>query len=672
MIEELPGQERLQRAEEALRTSEAFSRAVLESFPDRIMVMDIDARILRGNAAGMRLLEIDDFAQWAGRPWVEVWSSESRGVVEEALATARAGRVARFQQRSATAKGSMRWWDCVVAPMRADGAPGAGAVTGLIAVTRDITDLKRAEEEVARADIASSRLAAIIESSDDAIVSKDLNGVIQSWNSGAQRIFGYTADEVVGRHISVLIPPERLSEEDEVLSRLRRGERIDHFETVRCAKDGRLLNISLTVSPVKDSEGRVVGASKVARDISERKRSDEERERLLASERAARADAERAGRMKDEFLATLSHELRTPLSAVLGWAGILRKKPADPDTLEQGLAVIERNARLQSQLIGDLLDMSRIISGKMRLDVQRVELPVVIEAALESVRPAADAKGIRVVTELETITERVMGDPARLQQVVWNLLSNAVKFTPSGGRVSVELRRKAGNGGASNVEIQVRDTGRGMSAEFLPRAFERFRQADSSAAREYGGLGLGLAIVKQLVELHGGGVSVASEGSGLGSTFTVQLPVAARVVERAAVSVSPQGRAGAGGLDGVRVLVVDDEADGRELVRRFLEDAGATVETAGSADEALALLDRDPMDVVVSDIGLPGRDGYAFIRALRQKGGPPGRLPAAALTAFARSEDRARALEAGFQTHIAKPYEPLELVAAVSALVRRG
>jgi len=601
-----------------------------------------------------------------------VWSSESRGVVEEALATARAGRVARFQQRSATAKGSMRWWDCVVAPMRADGAPGAGAVTGLIAVTRDITDLKRAEEEVARADIASSRLAAIIESSDDAIVSKDLNGVIQSWNSGAQRIFGYTADEVVGRHISVLIPPERLSEEDEVLSRLRRGERIDHFETVRCAKDGRLLNISLTVSPVKDSEGRVVGASKVARDISERKRSDEERERLLASERAARADAERAGRMKDEFLATLSHELRTPLSAVLGWAGILRKKPADPDTLEQGLAVIERNARLQSQLIGDLLDMSRIISGKMRLDVQRVELPVVIEAALESVRPAADAKGIRVVTELETITERVMGDPARLQQVVWNLLSNAVKFTPSGGRVSVELRRKAGNGGASNVEIQVRDTGRGMSAEFLPRAFERFRQADSSAAREYGGLGLGLAIVKQLVELHGGGVSVASEGSGLGSTFTVQLPVAARVVERAAVSVSPQGRAGAGGLDGVRVLVVDDEADGRELVRRFLEDAGATVETAGSADEALALLDRDPMDVVVSDIGLPGRDGYAFIRALRQKGGPPGRLPAAALTAFARSEDRARALEAGFQTHIAKPYEPLELVAAVSALVRRG
>jgi signal transduction histidine kinase/DNA-binding response OmpR family regulator len=398
--------------------------------------------------------------------------------------------------------------------------------------------------------------------------------------------------------------------------------------------------------------------------------SEDRLRQTLDSERAARTEAERAGRMKDEFLATLSHELRTPLNAILGWTSILRRQPTGHDRVSQGLEVIERNARVQTQLISDLLDMSRIISGKMRLDVQRVELPVVIEAALEAVRPAAEAREVRLQSVLEPISEPVHGDPARLQQIVWNLLSNAVKFTPKTGRVQIVLARVN-----SHVEISVSDTGKGIRPEFLPHVFERFRQADSSASREHGGLGLGLSIVKQLVELHGGVVRAASDGEGKGATFTVHLPLAAvhqaatgpdRVHPRAN-SLSPVS-GDQPDLRGVLVLVVDDEPDSREIVMRVLEDCHASVIAAGSAQEALAKLERERPDVLLSDIGMAGVDGYAFIRALRRKGN---RIPAAALTAFARSEDRTRALLAGYQTHLAKPVEPSELLATVAVLAQK-
>ena len=376
--------------------------------------------------------------------------------------------------------------------------------------------------DITRSAELEGRFKAIIASSDDAIISKDLNGVVRSWNQSAERMFGYTAEEMIGNPITVLFPPDRLDEEPKILDQLRRGQRVDHFETVRVCKDGRLLDVSVTISPVKDPTGRVIGVSKVARDITSIKRILREREELLERETAARSEAERVSRMKDEFLATLSHELRTPLNAILGWANILRSSGAttDAEDLQQGLETIERNARAQAQLIEELLDMSRIINGKLRLDVQPVDLQAVVADAIESVRPAAEAKGIRLTKVLDPRGGPITGDPNRLQQVLWNLLSNAIKFTPRGGRVQVFLRRVN-----SHVEITVVDSGQGISADFLPQLFTRFSQAETSTSRRHGGLGLGLALVKSLVELHGGTVRASSPGVDQGATFVVSLPL---------------------------------------------------------------------------------------------------------------------------------------------------
>lgn len=416
------------------------------------------------------------------------------------------------------------------APIKAPGRK----VTGVILVFRDITEEKRAEE-------ARSLMVSIVETSDDAIISKTLEGTIVSWNKGAERLYGYSAEEVKGRPISILMPPERADDFPEIMARLNRGAHVEHYETQRMHKDGTIIDVSLTISPIKNNAGEVTGASAIARDITERKRSEKELEELLAREKtarreaqqatslsaellhreqAAREQAEVASRMKDEFLATVSHELRTPLNAILGWAGILQKRPDDQETAAQAREAIERNARAQAQLIDDLLDVSRIITGRMRLDVQPVELPAVIQAAVEAIRPAADAKEISLHLALDAHSVPVSGDPVRLQQIVWNLLSNAVKFTPKGGTIQVRLERIN-----SQMEITVSDTGRGISREFLPYVFDRFRQADSSYNRIHAGLGLGLAIVRQLVELHGGAVEAQSAGEGYGASFTVRLPI---------------------------------------------------------------------------------------------------------------------------------------------------
>jgi signal transduction histidine kinase/CheY-like chemotaxis protein len=392
--------------------------------------------------------------------------------------------------------------------------------------------------------------------------------------------------------------------------------------------------------------------------------------RSEAAAQAARADAEHAGRMKDEFLATLSHELRTPLNAILGWAQVLRQAGGDPAEIKHATEIIERNARLQAQLIEDLLDMSRIISGKIRLDLQPVDPASVVDAALETVRPAADAKGIRLVRGAEP-GEPLAADSARLQQVLWNLLSNAVKFTPSGGTVTIELRRPAGA-----VEVAVSDTGEGLSPQFVPHVFERFRQADASMGRRHGGLGLGLAIVKQLVELHGGTVEAASDGERRGATFTVRLPVSGPRPEPAAPAAphrkSAPAPAALPDLAGVAVLVVDDDADARELARRVLSQCRAHVTAAASAQEALELLSAWRPDVLLSDVAMPGMDGYELMRRLRAGQTNGDCLAAAALTAFAGAEDRQRALDAGFRTHVSKPVEPAELVRVVAALAGRA
>jgi signal transduction histidine kinase/ActR/RegA family two-component response regulator len=424
--------------------------------------------------------------------------------------------------------------------------------------------------------------------------------------------------------------------------------------------------------PIRDSAGKITVWFGTNTDITEQREFAEEREHLLAAERAARSEAERVGRMKDEFLATLSHELRTPLSAMLGWSQLLQGQQ-DEETVQEGLAVIERNARAQTKLIEDLLDMSRIVSGKIRLDVQHVELASVINASVDLLKPSADAKEIRLHRVLDPLASPVSGDPNRLQQVVSNLLSNAIKFTPKGGKVEILLERVN-----SHVEVTVTDTGQGIAPDFLPHVFDRFRQADASTTRKYGGLGLGLSIVKQLVELHGGTVGAKSAGEGEGATFTVKLPLAItrrQLKDRehpTAVMHLSQPEDLRISLDGTMVLVVDDEPDARELIERLLAERKAGVLTAESADDALHLLTTRRPDIVLSDIGMPHKDGYDFIRSVRAlPADAGGKIPAIALTAFARSEDRTRAMMAGYQVHLSKPVEPRELIATVASLVGR-
>lgn len=412
-----------------------------------------------------------------------------------------------------------------------------------------------------------------------------------------------------------------------------------------------------------DAEGKPLRMLGVNLDIDEQKRAATERESLLEAERIARSNAERASALKDEFLATLSHELRTPLNAILGWTHVLRSGTPDAAVMREGLDVIARNGKAQAQIVEDLLDMNSIMAGRLRLDVRRVDMARVIQEALDSVRPAADAKGIRLQSVLDPHAGQVSGDAGRLQQVFWNLLSNGIKFTPRSGKVQVTLERVN-----SHLEVSVADTGEGIRPDFLPHVFDRFRQADASTTRRHGGLGLGLAIVKQLVELHGGSIRAKSSGPDQGATFIVSLPVAAVATEQPPARVFDQNIS----LDGVHVMLVDDEADARDLVQRVLAKHGATVVTAGSAQEALEILQTQRFEVLVSDVGMPDEDGYALLRKVRALGmDQGGGVAALALTAYARGDDRVKAILAGFQMHIAKPVDPIELVTMVASLAGR-
>ena len=708
-----------------------------------------------------------------------------------------------------------------------------GEVVGWIASILDVTVDKQVSD-------ARALVSSIVETSYDAIITKDLDGIVRSWNPAAQQLFGYSAAEMIGQPIRVLIPADRQSEEDDILARLRQGHRIEHFETVRIAKDGRHLNISVTISPLRNALGTIVGASKIARDVSALRAVEAERVRLLEEnvaitqtlsqvgavvasdldrdkvvqavtdaateltaaqfgaffynvigaagesymlytisgvpreafekfpmprntevfeptfkgtgvvrsaditqdprygrnpphrgmppghlpvrsylavpvkgrggevigglffghseigrfteqhERLALGVAswasvalenarmfslvQEANRLKDEFLASLSHELRTPLNAVLGYARMLRAGVVSAEKQSRAIETIERNATSLTQIVEDVLDISRITAGKIRLNVQPVDFPAVVGNAVEAVSPAADARGVRIETILEPDASPVSGDPERLQQVLWNLLSNAVKFTSRGGKVQVRLARVN-----SHVELSVADTGIGIPPEFLPHVFERFRQADASTARERGGLGLGLAIARQLAEMHGGTIAAASAGPDKGSTFTLKLPL--MIVQPASRDeserVHPRATAGAqaiplGDLHGVHVVVVDDDVDAVTLVAELLEAAGARVSTAGSADGAMRLIEAEPPHALVTDLGMPHVDGFQLIDRIRSHHNPlVRRVPAAALTAYARSEDRVKALRAGFQIHLAKPIDPTELVTTVAALARR-
>jgi PAS domain S-box-containing protein len=542
---------------------------------------------------------------------------------------------------------------------------GDGVFLGAVLVFRDITERRRGDE-------ARALLVGIVDSSEDAIISKNLDGVIMSWNIAAERMFEYSAAEAIGQHITLIIPPERHHEETVILGRLRQGQRIEHFETVRVSKRGRRINISLSVSPVRNNRGEIIGASKIARDITERVRADQERARLLGVEQSARERAEAANRAKDEFVAMISHEIRSPLNSVLGWSQLIRRGSLDKDAMDRALESIERNARAQVQLLGDLLDISRVVTGKLRIETRPIDVRTTLEAALESIRPAAEAKSITVDVYPGPAGNLVTGDADRLQQVFWNLLSNAVKFTPNRGHIRVEIRRLD-----SYIQIKVSDSGIGISEEFLPYVFDRFTQADTSTVRKHMGLGLGLAIVRHLIELHGGSVAVESAGEGQGATFTVTLPV--RVVRDHALDF---GRAGSAvpsldtktekiPLAGLRVMIVDDEIEARELLTAILSTQGAEVKACKSTAEALAVIEEWKPALLVSDISMPEEDGYSFIKRVRMLDSEQRDVPAIALTAYARSEDRMRALAAGFQMHVPKPVEAMELLMVVTSLAKR-
>ncbi|AUX41619.1 two-component hybrid sensor and regulator [Sorangium cellulosum] len=583
----------------------------------------------------------------------------------------RGERIENARWRVTRSDGSIRALAGTASPLRHADGSSAGAVL----ITRDQTDAIEAERALRESE---ERYRVIISALEEGITLQDAAGVIRTANASAERILGMSLDELVGS--TTYGPFLRMLREDgspfphEMLPAnlaLRTGEPQSGVTLGVERRDGTIFWLSVNARPLHTADGAIAGVVTSFFDVTARRRAEEERQSLLSAAQAARREAEAASQLKDEFLATMSHELRTPLTAVLGWIRMLRTGKLSEDRREKALETVERNAQAQAQLVDDLLDISRIMAGKLRLDVQPIELAAVMEAALEVVRPAADAKGVRLEPLLDPGVGAVSGDAGRLQQVVWNLLSNAVKFTSRGGVVRVRLERVD-----ASAEVVVSDTGQGIDPAFLPYVFEQFRQADSGTTRKHGGLGLGLTIVKSLVEMHGGTAHATSEGRGRGATFTVRLPLTApsqRLGQRRRQSglELPSGIEPRPELDRLNILVVDDEEDTRELVAAMLEQCGAHVTAVASTAEALAALRALQPDVLVSDIAIPGEDGYELIRkvrALPARGG--GRTPAVALTAYARTEDRMRALRAGFNTHVPKPIDPAELLAVIANLAR--
>jgi PAS domain S-box-containing protein len=542
-------------------------------------------------------------------------------------------------------------------------------------VVSDVNARKRAEEALRQ---QREWLQVTLSSIGDAVIATDTDGHVTFLNPVAESLTGWKQEEARGQSLrkvfNIMNEQTRETVENPALRAMREGLIVGLANhTVLIAKDGAEMPIDDSGAPIKGAEGKVIGAVLIFRDITERRSAEEERSVLLASERAAREKAEAASRSKDEFVAMISHEIRSPLNSILGWAQMLRRGKLDQAETERATEIIERNAKAQSQLIEDLLDISRVITGKLTINVRSVELAQIIEAAIDSIRPAAEAKSIQLRARLESKDSLVSGDPNRLQQIVWNLLSNAVKFTPRHGLVEVSLGRVD-----SHFQITVSDSGVGISPEFLPFVFDRFSQANTTTERKYGGLGLGLAIVRHLVELHGGAAKADSPGEGQGTTFTVTLPVKAireemSELERAAPSVGyADFLTDAITLDGLRVMIVDDEAEARDLLTAMLTRRGAEVKACASAAEALESVEGWRPSVLVSDIGMPDEDGYALIGRLRALGPERGgRIPAVALTAYARSEDRMRALTSGFQVHMPKPIEAGELVVVIASLAGR-
>ena len=508
-----------------------------------------------------------------------------------------------------------------------------------------ISVLERDNERLQLIADDSALLAAIIESSDDAIVSKTLDGRIRSWNAGAQRIFGYTQEEAIGKAITLIIPPELLDEEREIIGKLRRGERIEHFETIRITKDRRRIHVSLTVSPVRNARGQVVGASKIARDISERKRTEQA---LRKSEEALRE----ADRRKDEFLAILAHELRNPLAPIRYAVAAIRHPDLAPDKRVHAQDVIERQLEHMSRLLDDLLDVSRVAHGSLVLRKRAVELAAVIGSAIETARPALEAKQHEFTIDLPKQPVELDADPLRLAQIFSNLLVNAAKYTNTGGRIELRAAREHGW-----IVVSIRDNGIGVAADMVPNLFRLFSQANTALERSEGGLGIGLALVRGLVSLHGGSVEARSGGLNCGSEFIVRLPMLTFAESSKALRAASEDH---GAMSPLRILVADDNRDGADSCATLLQLSGHAVRTAYNGTSAFAVAEEFRPDVALLDIGMPELNGYDVARKVRAESW--GQSPVlVAITGWGQEEDRRRAIAAGFDHHLAKPLDPLEL-----------
>ena len=808
--------ERSRQAEASARVSRESLETTLKSIGDAVISTDDAGRVVFMNAVAERLTGWP-VASALSRPLAEVFHivhEETRREVESPVEKVlREGYVVGLANHTVLVAR-----DGSETPIDDSGAPihdEEGRIRGVVLVFHDITERRRAEQILRESEQRARLLAAIVESSDDAVIGKTLEGVVTSWNAAAERMYGYTSEEAVGRHISFIVPPELSGELQEIMSRLSRGERVEHLQTVRLRRDGQRLDVSVTISPILDSSGQWVGASTIARDITEHKRTEErlrfssldyeatlerlarlsvaaladyclidlvgddgsvrrvaashrdaalqplverlrdfppgpqpagvpqvlrtgrpealpdvtdeifpslardkEHERVLrelglksfitvplvarertigaltlsstrerreytsediafAQEIANRAAlaienarlykrAQEVNRAKDEFLATLSHELRTPLTPVLGWTHMIRSGLLNEAETAQGIRTIEKNSQSLSHLINDLLDMSSILSGKMRIERAPVELSSVVREAVETVRPLADARRVALEVETGGLSPVVSGDRTRLVQVFWNLLNNGVKFSREGGRVHV--RFESANGAA---RISVEDEGEGIAPEFLPHVFERFRQADMGTTRQHGGLGIGLALVKSFVEAHGGTVAASSPGEGRGSAFAVTLPALSTAASDARASVESEAERAPTSADApLRVLLIEDARDTLDMLRVAFEARGYVATACESSEEALRVAEAERFDIIVSDIGLPRIDGYELLGRLRRL--PHLRtVPALALTGYARQRDAEAALAAGFDAHVPKPVDPSALAEQVGRLVAR-
>jgi len=659
------------RAAEALAARSDWYRLTLASIGDAVIASDLEGRVTFMNALG------ESLTGWrAGEALQRAVAEVFHVVVEKTQQPLEnpVHRVLRTGNVAVDVHTALVSRDGTLRPIANSAAPildDRGRTLGVVLVFHDVSEQRLIEEVLGE---QREWLETTLESIGDAVIATDVRGEIVFLNPVAERLTGWRAADARGRNCDqvfrVVDEKTRLPAPNPVRRAVSEGAVAGlSGHGVLVAADGTEHPIDDGSAPIRNRAGRVVGVVLVFRDVSERRRTEAERhaaaadrERLLESERTARAEAERANRLKDDFVAMVSHELRTPLNAILGWTRLLLENIADPDKLRHGLEVVERNTVLQAQLISDLLDMSRIVSGKLRLEVETVDLASVVEDAVHTVLPAAQAKGVEIRRDLAAALGTALGDPARLQQAVGNLLSNAIKFTHEGGTVTVTL-----NQSAPYAEIKVTDDGIGIQPDALPFVFERFRQGEAPTTRRHGGLGLGLAIVKQIVELHGGSVRAESAGEGTGASFVLTLPLTAVRTPDRGPTLEDRSALEPTSLERVKVLVVEDEPDTRELIERLLREQQADVLTAGSAGEALEVLGEAHPDILVSDIGLPDVDGYELMQRIRRLDpGDGGGIPAVALTAFARSEDRTRALRAGYQAHLAKPVEPAELVAAIA------